>query len=357
MVSVQGQMQPYQSPPPYGLSGALQLLGQTPSNANGNPNATTQFSATATPGARAGSLAGGLRGANQAANAGIKALNPWVNQGISANDQQAALSGAMGPEAQAQAYAQFRESPGQQFLREQGERAVMRNAAAMGGLGGGNVMKELTRYGQGMAAQDLQNQFSRLGSVADRGMQGAGLQTNLYDTKANAATAWGNQQAQLKAAAIGAGGSVAAAQVAADAALKRDAGRYAYDAGLKIGNNIQGTTSSLANFINQQGSGLSDIYGNTVNNQANLLVGGGRDTSTSLGNLATLLSGTRTGSAQQVAGLPGIPGTQNTNGLLQGIGNAAMGIGLGASALKSATAPSYNPANDVRNNSMFDLNW
>lgn len=59
----------------------------------------------------------------------------------------------------------------------------MRNQAAIGGLGGGNVRSALQQQAAGFAQQDLQNQISRLGSVAGQGQQaqqniaGLGAQT------------------------------------------------------------------------------------------------------------------------------------------------------------------------------------
>ena len=42
-------------------------------------------------------------------------------------------------EQQQQAFAAFSESPGQRFLRDRQEKALLRNAASIGGLRGGNV--------------------------------------------------------------------------------------------------------------------------------------------------------------------------------------------------------------------------
>ena len=70
--------------------------------------------------------------------------------GLAAEQLLGAYAGATGPEAQRVAYDNFLASPGQQWLRDQGERSVLRNSAAIGGLGGGNVRKELTQYGQNL---------------------------------------------------------------------------------------------------------------------------------------------------------------------------------------------------------------
>lgn len=81
--------------------------------------------------------------------------------GLSLQKQQA-ISGALGPEAQAEAFAAFEESPGVAFAREQGVRGIESETAVTGGAGGGDRLRELTRFSQGLALQDLQNQFGRL---------------------------------------------------------------------------------------------------------------------------------------------------------------------------------------------------
>lgn len=116
----------------------------------------------------------------QAAEAGIaeqarqfditqEQLAPFREAGVSALEQQQALLGLSGPEAQAALFDQLVESPGQRFLRERQEKALLRNAAAVGGLGGGNVLTALQEQAAGFAQQDLQNQFARLGQLAGQG--------------------------------------------------------------------------------------------------------------------------------------------------------------------------------------------
>ena len=100
------------------------------------------------------------------------ALSPFAAGGEQAYQQQLALTGALGPERQQQAYDQFVSSPGQEYLQEQGERAVMRNAAASGGMGG-QVLQELQRQGQGLAQQDFGNYFNRLAGTSAQGQQAA----------------------------------------------------------------------------------------------------------------------------------------------------------------------------------------
>ena len=97
---------------------------------------------------------------------------PFIEPGAPALQQQAAISGALGPEEQALAFQQFQEDPGTQFLREQGLRLIGSGAAATGGLGGGERLRELTRFSQGLALQDLSARFGRLGQVAGAGLRG-----------------------------------------------------------------------------------------------------------------------------------------------------------------------------------------
>jgi len=112
----------------------------------------------------------------QAAAAGLTAerlaeteaqVTPFISQeaGPSLQAQQA-LSGALGPEAQAEAFANFQEDPGTEFLREQGLRLVTSGAGVSGNLGGGERLRELTKFSQGLALQDLGNRFNRLGATS-----------------------------------------------------------------------------------------------------------------------------------------------------------------------------------------------
>ncbi len=105
---------------------------------------------------------------------------PFTGEGGGlAFEQQQAISGALGPEAQAAAFDAFQEDPGTQFLREQGLRLIESGAGATGGLGGGDRLRELTKFSQGLALQDLSTRFNRLGQVAGTGLQATGNLANI----------------------------------------------------------------------------------------------------------------------------------------------------------------------------------
>ena len=119
-------------------------------------------------------------------------------------------SGLSAQEQQAQAFQQLSESPGQQFLRKRQEKAILRNASATGGLGGGNVLNALQENAFGLAQTDIQNQFGRLGQIAGQG-QAAG--TNLGQGAASSAFNIGQfgQQATSEANRLRQGASEARA--------------------------------------------------------------------------------------------------------------------------------------------------
>lgn len=98
-------------------------------------------------------------------------LAPYRGAGEAAIGQQQALLGLSGDQAQRQAYSQFGDSPGQQFLRNRQEQALLRNASAIGGLGGGNIRAELQRQATGNAAQEYDNYYNQLAGLSGGGLQ------------------------------------------------------------------------------------------------------------------------------------------------------------------------------------------
>lgn len=97
-------------------------------------------------------------------------LNPYAQVGQAALGSQAALAGLGGIPAQQAAFNQIQESPGQRFLRDRQERALLRNASAIGGLGGGNVRTALQEQAAGFGMQDLQNQRQQLSQLSGGGL-------------------------------------------------------------------------------------------------------------------------------------------------------------------------------------------
>ncbi len=96
-------------------------------------------------------------------------FQPFLEGGQSALGSELAFLGLSGQNQQQQALDQFSLRPDQQFIQQQGEQALLRNSAAIGGLGGGNVRRELQSFGQGTASQALSEQLNRLASLRGGG--------------------------------------------------------------------------------------------------------------------------------------------------------------------------------------------
>jgi len=103
----------------------------------------------------------------------------FAERGGVAGEREAEFLGLRGAEAEQAAIAGFQESPGQVFLRERQERALLRNEAAIGGLGGGNVRTALQEQAFGIASTQLGERKDRLAGVARRGLGAVGQQAGV----------------------------------------------------------------------------------------------------------------------------------------------------------------------------------
>jgi hypothetical protein len=181
-------------------------------------------------------------------------FDPFIQGGGAASQQQAALSGALGPQAQQQAFTQFQASPGQQYLQQQGERALLRNRAATGDLGGGRTQQALQQQGIGFAQQDFGNQFARLGQVAGRGLGATqalgGLRQGFAQQGLGAGQNIGNLQVQ--------GGQVAAGGLTGEAeALRQEKMQQFNAANIARGQEVQNLQAQQA----AQSGGIENLIG------------------------------------------------------------------------------------------------
>ena len=252
------------------------------------------------------------------------ALAPYQETGGKAFDLQAALSGSLGPEAQQAAFANYKGSPGQQFLRDKAEQALLRNSAALGGLGGGRVRQELQRQAIGEAEQSFGNDFNRIGQVAGVGANAAG-----------AVAGYGNQ----RDLAIGQNAMTTGANAANLLyGTGQQVAKGRFDTGVNLSNAISNTTSALAQLANQGGQNASTTMGTGAGNLSQLLAAAGSGDAASKQALATLINNILLGQGSSVGGLAGIPGIQNQDGIIGGVGNALAGAG--------ALVTSLNPPKD-----------
>ena len=247
-----------------------------------------------------GTTAGSIDVLDAVNRAGRQDINPYAIAGQDALRTQRALAGLDG---QAAFDAAYQESPQMKFLREQGERAALRNAAATGGLGGGNVLKELTRYNTGLASQDLQNQIANINQLSGRGFnaatQMAGLNLNTGLPAANAINTLGVNLAT---------------------------GRT--DAATKLADQYGDASNKLANILGSQGLNISNLVGNTASSINNARNNAAINEARAQENFGVNQSNIQSGIGNQLAGLPmapiAVPNYQ------QGIENAFNSAALGA---------------------------
>jgi len=67
--------------------------------------------------------------------------------------------------------ADFQADPGYEFRMAEGQKAIERSASARGGIAGGRTMKELSRFGQGLASQEYGAAYGRFTGGQERRMR------------------------------------------------------------------------------------------------------------------------------------------------------------------------------------------
>ena len=100
-------------------------------------------------------------------------LKPYVDVGLPALEQQQALIGLGGPEAQRQAISALESSELFQARARQGEEALLQSASATGGLRGGNIQGALGQFRPAMLQAEIDRQYGRLAGLTTLGQQSA----------------------------------------------------------------------------------------------------------------------------------------------------------------------------------------
>ena len=133
-------------------------------------------------------------------------LAPYVQAGTGALEQQQALLGLQGPEAEAAAIEQLKTSPQFQALAAQGEEGILQQAARTGGVRGGNVQGALAQFRPQLLQDVIQRRFQQLGGI-----------TNIGQTSAAGVGAAGQQTGAQVAGLYGDIGAAQAGQALANA--------------------------------------------------------------------------------------------------------------------------------------------
>lgn len=182
----------------------------------------------------------------EAGAAQIPILEEFATVGPEALQQQRALAGLAGPDAQRAAISQIEQGPQFQAAIRQGEEALLQRASATGGLRGGNIQAALAQFRPQMLNQFIDQQYGRLGGLVGTGgaatetLFGAGLGSQELLARLGQASAAGQAAGatslgagisgalgQIGAAQAGAAGTIGAAQSANAIAQAQALGNFA----------------------------------------------------------------------------------------------------------------------------------
>lgn len=111
-------------------------------------------------------------------------LSPYVSAGDKTTEAQLGLLGLLGDDEQRKAIFNVQEGPEYKTLLKEGETSILQNAAATGGLRGGNTQDALGRFRPQLLNQLLNERFSKLGDLAGRGQASAAGQASLQQQSA-----------------------------------------------------------------------------------------------------------------------------------------------------------------------------
>jgi hypothetical protein len=120
----------------------------------------------------------------------LKGLQPFAEAGAPAFEEQQALLGLRGPQAERAAIDRIRGGETFKALASQGEEALLQRASATGGLRGGNIQGALAQFRPALLSNLIEQQYGRLGGLADIGRE---TQTNLLKTGQSSAAGVGAQ--------------------------------------------------------------------------------------------------------------------------------------------------------------------
>jgi hypothetical protein len=112
------------------------------------------------------------------------------------------LVGLHGNDPQAAAIEQLKKSPAFTSLYDTGQDTILQNAAATGGLRGGNTQMGLAKFGSNLLATVIQNQLSNLGGLVNIGAGTAGQLGSLGQANSSAISNLLSQQGNANASGV-----------------------------------------------------------------------------------------------------------------------------------------------------------
>ena len=114
-----------------------------------------------------------LKPYSMAGEKALGGLSPFAEAGAPALEQQQALLGLRGPEAERAAIERIKGGETFQALASQGEEALLQRASATGGLRGGNIQGALAQFRPQLLSSLIEQQYGRLGGLTTMGQRSA----------------------------------------------------------------------------------------------------------------------------------------------------------------------------------------
>jgi len=216
---------------------------------------------------QARNLQGGYDAAQGRLATTLASIDPVTQAGGGALSQLSALYGT-DPYQREQAIAAFETSPGYQFRKAEGEKAIRRLASAKGHLGSGAMYKDLMNYGQGLASSEYGNYVGQLQSMASQfptetlarlGISGAEYDRQLGTHKSDLVSQLGSALDLMEAQRGDARSTAYLTEGAAKSGYETTAGNLLSQLAMVPRGNVMSTISNLRELGDQiGGSGGSD---------------------------------------------------------------------------------------------------
>lgn len=190
-------------------------------------------------------------------------MKPWREAGTVALGQLTSGTNAGGEFNRDFRLSDFTKDPGYDFRMQQGQQALERSAAARGGALSGAALKDITRFGQGVASDEYQNSYNRFNADRDRrfnrlsALAGVGQTATRDVASMGAATASNIAGNQLAAGNATAAGYVGRAN-AVNSAIGNAQSMYSLS---KMFGGSSGSTWGYGDTANGSLNGVMGVYG------------------------------------------------------------------------------------------------
>lgn len=129
----------------------------------------------------------------------MELLSPYSQAGEQALEQQGQLAGLGTPEEEQAAIERLQGSPMYQAMLQEGEEGILQNAAATGGLRGGNIQSALAEFRPQLLSGIINQRYGQLGGIVNTGQASAAGQAASGQQMAGNVGALLSQQGQARA--------------------------------------------------------------------------------------------------------------------------------------------------------------